>query len=244
MTRRITKMFNYLAFSAVFLLALMVSSIHAQSGTGSISGSVVDQAGGVVPGATVTISNPNTGFSRTVTTGSNGRYSFVAIPPAKYRVEIQASGFKKVVNSNALAAVDSTTDISVTLEPGDVSAVVDVTGGSIESIVNTQDAAVGNNFVSQQIIELPTDLRRVNDLLALQPGVTRDGYVAGGRSDQANITLDGVDINDQQTGGRSGSGDISQGSALRSTTESVEEFRITTLGANANQGRSSGAQIS
>jgi hypothetical protein len=84
----------------------------------------------------------------------------------------------------------------------------------------------------------------VNDLLSLQPGVTRDGYVAGGRSDQANITLDGVDINDQQTGGRSGSFDITQDSALRATTESVEEFRITTIGSNANQGRSSGAQIS
>ncbi|HLA96616.1 MAG TPA: TonB-dependent receptor, partial [Pyrinomonadaceae bacterium] len=67
---------------------------------------------------------------------------------------------------------------------------------------------------------------------------------AGGRSDQANITLDGVDINDQQTGGRSQGMDATQESALRITTESIEEFRITTTGANANQGRSSGAQIS
>jgi hypothetical protein len=83
-----------------------------------------------------------------------------------------------------------------------VSAVVDVTANTIDSVVNTQDAALGNNFVPRQISELPTDLRRVADLLTLQPGVTREGYVAGGRSDQANILLDGIDINDQQNGGR------------------------------------------
>ncbi len=98
--------------------------------------------------------------------------------------------------------VDNPIEVNVPLELGDVSAVVDVTSSNIESIVNTQDASIGNNFVPQQITQLPTNLRRVNDLLTLQPGVTREGYVAGSRSDQANITLDGIDINDQQTGGR------------------------------------------
>ncbi|MEO8073883.1 MAG: TonB-dependent receptor, partial [Acidobacteriota bacterium] len=98
--------------------------------------------------------------------------------------------------------------------------------------------------VPQQITQLPTDLRNVADLLTLQPGVTREGYVAGSRSDQSNITLDGVDINDQQTGGRTDQFQTSQGTVLRLTTEAVEEFRITTTNANANQGRSSGAQIS
>ncbi|NNE99729.1 MAG: hypothetical protein HKN25_11980, partial [Pyrinomonadaceae bacterium] len=142
------------------------------------------------------------------------------------------------------ATVDGTTTLDFALEPGDVTAVVDVTSGNIESVVNTTDASIGNNFQPQQITQLPTNLRRVNDLLSLQPGVTREGYVAGGRSDQSNITLDGIDINDQQDGGRSTQFSTSQGSVLRATTESVEEFRITTTNANANQGRSSGAQIS
>ncbi|MFN0141714.1 MAG: carboxypeptidase regulatory-like domain-containing protein, partial [Pyrinomonadaceae bacterium] len=181
---------------------------------------------------------------RSTITNDNGRFTFVSLPPATYKLEVEAKGFKKLVNNSVQALVDLPIVLDLALEPGEVSVVVDVTGGSIESVVNTQDASVGNNFVPAQITELPTDLRRINDLLALQPGVTRDGYVAGGRSDQANITLDGVDINDQQTGGRAGGGDLTQGSALRATTESIEEFRITTLGANANQGRSSGAQIS
>ncbi|MGB7202157.1 MAG: TonB-dependent receptor [Pyrinomonadaceae bacterium] len=240
MKRRFINAISFATLATVLCVGLAIG----QSGTSGVSGTVADQNGAIVPGAMVTLSNPATGFTRTATTGENGRYNFASLPPATYRIEVEAKGFKKLVNSNVQAPVSLPVVLDVTLEPGDVSVVVDVTSGGIESIVNTQDASVGNNFVPQQITELPTDLRRVNDLLALQPGVTRDGYVAGGRSDQANITLDGVDINDQQTGGRAGGGDIEQGSALRSTTESVEEFRITTTGANANQGRSSGAQIS
>ncbi|REJ79232.1 MAG: carboxypeptidase regulatory-like domain-containing protein [Acidobacteria bacterium] len=234
----------FLVLMAVFACAILVGSVSAQSGTSRINGNVTDQTGAAVPGATVTISNPNTGFRRTVTTDNGGNYSFPGIPPSTYRLEVEAANFKRSVANNVQALVDNATRFDFQLEPGEVTAVVDVTANTIESVVNTQDATIGNNFVPEQITQLPTDLRRVNDLLALQPGVTRDGYVAGGRSDQANITLDGVDINDQQTGGRTTQFDITQDSALRLTTEAVEEFRITTVNANANQGRSSGAQLS
>lgn len=235
---------GFRAFAVMFVFALLSVTAMSQTGTTRLSGTVRDNNNAVVPGATVKLSNPATGFERTTTTNTDGTYSFASIPPATYQLEVTASGFKKLINTGLVLAVDTNARFDTVLEAGDVSAIVNVTANSIESIVNTQDASIGNNINSEQITQLPTDLRRVNDLLSLQPGVTRDGYVAGGRSDQANITLDGVDINDQQTGGRSGGGDLSQGSALRATTESVEEFRITTLGANANQGRSSGAQIS
>ncbi len=237
-----TKIFTVLA--VLLFSAFLFSSANGQSGTTAIRGTISDQTGAAVPGATVKLINPATGFERTNTTGDDGSYNFPGILPATYRIEVEASNFKKLVNSNVQALVDLPIEVNLTLEPGSVTAVVDVTSNTIESVVNTQDATIGNNFVPEQITQLPTDLRRVNDLLALQPGVTRDGYVAGGRSDQTNVTLDGVDINDQQTGGRSESFDNTQDSVLRATTESVEEFRITTLGANANQGRSSGAQIS
>ncbi len=233
-----------MTLTVMLVSAFMVGTINAQSGIARVIGTVTDQTGAAVPGATVTISNPNTGFSRTVTTGDDGSYSFPGLAPATYRVEVTAPTFKTSVVREVSALVDSTFSLNVALEPGEVTAIVDVTSNTIEAVVNNQDATIGNNFVPEQITQLPTDLRRINDLLSLQPGVTRDGYVAGGRSDQANITLDGIDINDQQTGGRSGGGTISQGSALRITAEAIEEFRITTTGANANQGRSSGAQIS
>lgn len=241
--------FSCLRKAAVFFaIALMASAfltvnILAQAGTSGVRGTVVDQNGAAVPGATVTLSNPDTGFNRTTTTGDDGTYNFPGIQPATYRLEVTAANFKKLVNTNVRALVDSPLVLNVSLEAGDVSAVVDITSNTVESIVNTQDASLGNNFVPQQITQLPTDLRRVADLLSLQPGVTREGYVAGGRSDQANVLLDGVDINDQQNGGRTDQFQTSQDTVLRATAESVEEFRITTANANANLGRSSGAQI-
>lgn len=226
------------------VLMFMAGGAFAQAGTTGINGSITDQNGAAVPGATVTITNTETNFTRTVTTAEDGKYSFPGIPPATYRLEVTAPSFKKSINTNAKALVETPLEVNLALEPGDVSAVVDVTSNTIESVINTQDASLGNNFEPQQITQLPTDLRRVADLLTLQPGVTREGYVAGGRSDQANVLLDGVDINDQQNGGRTDQFQTSQDTVLRATAESVEEFRITTTNANANQGRSSGAQIS
>ena len=234
----------FLILTLVVFAAMSAGSIFSQSGTSTIKGSVTDQNDAAVPGATITITNPGTGFSRTTTTDDNGNYQFPGMPPATYSLSVEAGNFKKSVNNNVQALVDSAATINFALEPGDVSAVVDVTSDTIESVVNTQDATIGNNFVPQQVTQLPTDLRRVTDLLTLQPGVTRAGYSAGARSDQTNVTLDGVDINDQQTGGRTDQFDLSQNTALRLTTEAVSEFRITTTNANANQGRSSGAQIS
>ena len=230
--------------SLCVLATIFSLNVMSQSGTTGVSGTVTDQNGAAVPGATVTLINPETSFTRTVTTGDDGKYSFPGIPPATYRIEITAASFKKLINSNVKALVDTPIEVNLALQPGDVSAVVDVTADSIESVINTQDASLGNNFEPRQITQLPTDLRRVADLLNLQPGVTREGYVAGGRSDQANVLLDGVDINDQQNGGRTEQFQTSQDTVLRATAESVEEFRITTTNANANQGRSSGAQIS
>jgi hypothetical protein len=229
---------------ALFVIAICTVASLAQAGTSGVSGTIRDTNGAVVAGATLKITNVGTSAERTTVSDGNGVYTFPGLLPALYRLEVTATGFKKLVNTEIRLTVDSPITFNPTLEAGDVSATVNVTTSSIESVVNTQDASVGNNFLPEQISQLPTDLRRVNNLLALQPGVTREGYVAGGRSDQANITLDGVDINDQQTGGRTGGLDTDQNSALRATTESVEEFRITTVGSNANQGRSSGAQIS
>ena len=237
-----TKVFVF--FAALFFMVCFNANLFAQAGTSSITGTVTDVNGAAIPGATVTISDADTGFTRSVITGDDGKYSFPGIAPATYRLEVRASNFKKAVNTNAKALVETPLVLNIPLEPGDVSAVVDVTTNTIESVINTQDASLGNNFEPQQISGLPTDLRRVADLLTLQPGVTREGYVAGGRSDQANVLLDGVDINDQQNGGRTGQFQTSQDTVLRATAESVEEFRITTTNANANQGRSSGAQIS
>ena len=114
--------------------------------------------------------------------------------------------------------------------------------------LNDTDATIGNALNNATIAALPSEGRNVPDLLSVQPGVlylgrgadkqsdSRTGSVAGARSDQTNVTLDGLDDNDQTQG-------YAFTGVLRSTLDSVEEFRVTTTNANADEGRSSGGQV-
>jgi hypothetical protein len=243
----------------VLVIILFVSStaVWGQFGASTIRGTITDQSGAVVPGATITITNLQTNLARSQTTSSTGSYSFDLIPPGDYKVEIEAKGFRKSVVPRVHALVGEVTDVSQKLQVGEVSTTVEVEAGSGAVQVNTEDATLGNTIVHSQITELPLEARNVLDLLTLQAGVTRDGYVAGARSDQSNVTLDGVDINDAQSNQLllTGSAQNIQnpqnpvsvsgigGSVLRLNAEAIEEFRVNTVNANANEGRSSAAQI-
>ncbi len=221
----------------VLFMALLSGLTVAQSGTTSVGGTIFDQRGKVVLGAIVTLADSERGFIRTATTNTNGTFSFPTLQPGIYRMEIEMSGFKKLIRSDIRALVDTPLEIPVVLEVGNINETVSVQSGTVEALLNTQDATIGNSFNSVQVTQLPTEARDVINLLTLQPGVTRFGYVAGGRSDQANITLDGVDINNAQTNNIFSP-------VLRLNAEAIEEFRLTTTNPNASQGRSSGAQIS
>jgi hypothetical protein len=223
------------------LLLLGCHNVLAQTGTSSVRGTILDPQGGAVAGATVTLTNAEKNFTRSQVTNEEGVYAFNAVPPGKYRIEAEATGFKKVAISDIQALVDTPTDVSVKLEVGNVNEVVTITSGT-EAPLNTSDATIGNTFESRRIEQLPLNARNVVGLLSLQPGVTRSGYVNGGRSDQANITLDGVDNNEQQRG-LDVVTDQAFASVLRTTPDSLQEFRVTTTNANADQGRSSGAQV-
>jgi len=225
-----------LLLAASFVLALLATASLAQTGSSSVRGSVQDPQGNVVVGATVTLSNPETNFTRTATTGDSGQFTFESISPGTYRLEVEAKGFKKAILNDLRALVSKPTEVTVPLEVGAVTESVSVTAGANESIINTQDASLGNNFVAQQITQLPLNARNVANLLSLQPGVTPSGYVTGGRSDQSNMTLDGIDVNEQQTG-------EAFTPILRVSPDTVEEFRVTTTNPNASEGRSSGAQV-
>jgi hypothetical protein len=224
--------------SPVLLMILLLSGtfVWGQLGTSTIRGTISDSSGAALPGATVTITNLQTNLSRTLTTGSAGTYSFESIPPGDYKLEVEAKGFRKSVVNRVQAQVGSIAEVSQSLKVGAISETVVVETSASEVQVNTQDATLGNNIENRQILELPLNSRNVIDLLTLQPGVTQAGYVAGARSDQSNLTLDGVDINDAQ------SNDIN-GPVLRLNAEAISEFRVETINSNANEGRSAGAQI-
>lgn len=241
-------------WSTLVVLSFFAVAVLAQQGTSTVRGTVTDPQGNVVTGATVTLTSVGTGATRTATTTDAGVYAFEFIAIGDYRLEVEAAGFKKkaVTDIHALIAKASTVD--VVLEIGSVTEVVTVAAGA-DVIVNREDGTLGNNFVTRQITQLPLEGRNVTNLLSLQPAATRDGFVAGARADQSNITLDGVDINEaetnQTTNPNTDPADSTnalnlvpdRSTVLRLNAEAVEEFRVTTTNANANQGRSGGAQV-
>ena len=240
------------------VLVLSASCLWAQTGTSGISGTVIDPQGKTVPGAKVTITNNATNATRSMKTTQMGGYVFDLISPGDYRLEVEAQGFKRAVLDNVSAFIGKETSADVHLEVGEVSQTVEVTMGGQDVVINTQDASIGSVMESLQILQLPLEARNLVDLLSLQPGATREGYVTGSRADQSNVTLDGVDINNAQTGNAeiprttnnlmigqldTDRGNITTGPVLRLNAEAVEEFRVTTANGNANEGRSSGAQV-
>ncbi|HTW30130.1 MAG TPA: carboxypeptidase-like regulatory domain-containing protein [Candidatus Sulfotelmatobacter sp.] len=235
---------------AVWFVAFLALTTAAfpQSATTSLHGTISDAKGAVVPGATVTLNNPATGFSRSAKSDDQGTYQFLELPPAAYGMTVNAPGFATTKRENVVLQVSSPATVNFSLQVAGGSVVVDVTGEA--PMVNTTDATLGNNFNSRQLTDLPSEGRDPVAILSLQPGVTyigktttaqqdydsRGGAVNGARSDQTNITLDGLDDNDQLEG-------YAFQGAMRATLDSLQEFRVTTGNYDAGSGRSSGAQV-
>jgi len=218
----------------VLMLAAVVQGL-ALAQTSQLQGVLKDPQDKVVPGAEITLTSKSTSAERTTVTDDSGNYQFAQVSPGQYQVRAELAGFKTVVVDDLRLLVD--TPMTLDLKFSSVGEVSETVVVSAERMLNKTDATVGNQFNELQIMQLPIESRNVVDLLKLQPGVTKEGYVAGARSDQSNLTLDGIDVNEQQTG-------EAFESVVRVTPDSVQEFRVTTINANANQGRSSGAQVS
>ncbi len=226
--------------------------IFAQTATTSLHGTVIDPKGALVQEATVTLDNAATGYSRTTKSGGDGVYQFLAVPPATYRLTVTAPGFATLKQDNVILQVSQPATLDITMKVAAVSEVIEVSGAA--PMVNTTDASQGNVFNSTQLTYLPTEGLDPVAILSLQAGVTflgntnqdntkpnqtedsRAGAVAGARSDQTNVTVDGLDNNDQLQG-------YAFQGALKIPLDSLQEFRVTTSNSNADAGRSSGAQV-
>ena len=233
------------AFFLLFVLAIIPG--FAQNANTSLRGSVKDPTGAVIPGAKINLVDSATGLSFSAESTASGEYQFVQIPPAKYSITITAAGFGAQTKIAELL-VNQPATINFALSVTTTQEVLNVTAEA--QTLNTADASLGNSVNNAMIQALPSETRNIPDILSLQPGViylpppsnpamqdSRSGAVNGGRSDQGNITVDGVDDNDQVNG-------FAFTGVLRQTQDSIEEFRVTTGNSNADAGRSSGAQVS
>jgi hypothetical protein len=227
-------------------LILLPCFAPAQTALTSLNGTVFDPQGAVIGQATVVISLPDIGLSKERTSDSSGLYSFEQIPPGRYTITVTAAGFGTLTQSAELL-VNQPTTVNFKMS---VTATTSVQVDTAAPALNTTDSTIGTPFDSLQIQTLPFEGNNVLDLLSLQAGVlflgdqstaqedtdSRSGAVNGARSDQSNITLDGVDNNAQTLG-------LPFQGALRPTRDSVEEFRVVTTNSSADSGRSSGAQV-
>jgi hypothetical protein len=221
-----------------FLLVLTLGavSLSAQQFS-SVSGTVSDNSGAAISGVTVTLENSGIGVHAATTSDDRGYYQFLRLSPTDgYQLTFKKDGFKTVVLNQLRFGVSSAETHNATLEVGSFSQTIEVKEVS-EATLNTTDATIGNVIDSREVTDLPIQARlNPAGLMALQPGVNDQGSVTGARTDQGNITLDGIDVNDQETG-----------QAFVSTTpisvDSVQEIRTITAGETADYGRSSGGMI-
>jgi hypothetical protein len=232
----------------LFMVLLSVTCVWAQTGTTSLHGVVTDKTGAALVGAKVILSSPSSGLHRESETGSAGEYDFIALPPGTYGLVVQMSNFRKYEQANLELLVNTPATVNVKLEIGTAVQTVEVSAQAVT--LNTTDASLGVAFDENQVKQLPLEAGNIPELLSLQAGVaytgnrpdmnrdndTRSGAVNGARSDQSNITLDGVDVNSDTKG-------YAFTSVLPITQDSVQEFRVTTTNYNADEGRSSGAQV-
>jgi hypothetical protein len=234
-------------FTAGAIVLFLSTLSWGQAATTSLRGTVSDPQGAVLAGTSVSLSNSSTGFSQSTKTDDHGIYQFLQLPPATYSLTVSMPGFATQKQENLQLLVNLPSSVNVAMHIRAEATTVEVQAESAQ--VNTENATLGNAFGASQIAALPFEGRDPAQILSLQPGVTfvgtnvdqkfdsRGGAVNGARSDQTNIVLDGIDNNDQTKG-------FAFQGALRSTLDSLQEFRVTTSNANADEGRSSGAQVS
>src|SRR6266446_6520822 len=213
----------------------------------SLRGTITDPSGSTVAGAKVVLANSESKTERTATTAEQGGYQFLFVPPGTYSLTVTATGFRPYKLDAVQLLVNTPATLNAQLKVGAAGEVVEVT--SEAPALNLVDASLGNSFNETQVQDIPLEGRNVPDLLSLQAGVaytgnrigdkdqdTRNGAVNGARSDQSNVTLDNVDVNDQSNG-------YAFTSVLPVTQDSVQEFRVTTTNYGADQGEGSGAQV-
>jgi len=230
----------------VLFLLVGSFSIEAQEFSG-VKGVVVDKSSAAIAGVEVTLDNEKTGFHFKTTTNDQGEYQFLRVPPGPgYALTFTKDGFTKFEISDVYLGVSSTSTRNATLEIGVVTQSVEVKATG-EQTIDTTDATIGNLFGNDLVHSLPIEIRESPAaLLGLQPGVVlagsndpsgnREGAVTGARADQGNITLDGIDVNDQATG-------QAFATVGNAPIDAIQEFRGITAGITADMGRSSGAQI-
>lgn len=236
---------NYLPkiFLVLTILAMSSLPVFGQFSTvGSITGTVKDPHGAVVPNATITVKNNATGLERTTTSSENGIFTVAQLPTGTYRVTIgAASGFKKAEVTGVKVDVGSPTAVNVSLEIGASQETVIIVGGG--EVLQTQTANIGNTITGRQITELPFTSRDALDLVLALPGTQtparpRSSTINGLPRGSLTITLDGLP--DQAEDAKSGDGFFT---FVRPRIDAIEEVTLSSAVPGAESSGDGAVQI-
>ena len=223
----------------------------AQVNTATITGTVRDESGAVLPGAAVTVQNQDTGISRTLTSNETGRYTAPALGLGNYQVNVQLPGFQNQVRSGIVLTVGREAVVDFTLAVGAVTQTVEVKGEA--PLVELTNATMGGLVDDRTIREMPLNSRSWDTLAYTVPGVVKytsagGGFnsgsgankfsVAGSRSYSNSFLLDGTDVNDSSNSTPGGAAGTNLG------VDAIKEFKIVAATFSAEYGRASGAVVS
>jgi hypothetical protein len=231
----------------IVVMSALAVSVAAQQQLGAIQGTITDQTHAVLPGATVTVTNADTGVSRTTTTNETGVYRMPSLDLGRYRVKAELQGFRSSTQTDLTLSVGATLGVNFTLNTGTVEETIQVT--AVAPDIQTEKADVSAVVEQKKIVDLPLVGRNVLSLAALQPGIngipnTNDflvaeqglGLTANGVRDSANnASIDGASINNGPWGGTM---------ILVPNVEAVQEFQVIANNPSAEYGRNSGAMVS
>lgn len=221
-------------FSAVTAVFVCACLVFGQANTASIRGVVTDPSGGVIPEATVTLTNTGTGVKASIKTNSAGEYLFEFLPAGSYRVEAQASGFKTFVRDGIVLDLARQLRIDVPLETGQVSQTIDVTGQA--PLVETENGALGTAIQNQMLTQLPNLSRNPQSYQLLAPGVvnTSNGPVTNGGLVRIDpYYIDGLDSSNH----------VWSGTPVNPNPDVIQEFKTLSNSYSAEYGETSGATM-
>ncbi len=229
---------------SVMALLLVPSGADGQT-QATLVGSVTDQTGGAIPGATITVTNLGTGIERQVESNEAGQYRVFPLNPGPYSVQAESAGFKTQVRSDVVLQVADVLEVAFLMELGEVTETIEVTGAA--PIMQTQEASVAGVVKEADLQRLPVNQRNFTRLILLQPGTssrrrsqsrgtgesgTQLFSVNGGRPQDNNYVLDGIDSNMQ----------MMNSPGISPPMDAIQEFKVAT-NTSAEFARSAGANV-
>jgi hypothetical protein len=234
--------------AALVVFFLAAAPLRAQVDTGTVLGTVTDASGAPISGATVTLTNEGTNAALSTTTSSDGGYKFTPVKIGEYKLTASYQGFQTTTQRNITVNVGADVVIDISLKPGQVSEIVEVT--STTPVLETQNASVGQVVDSRNVDNLPLNGRNFTFLAQLAAGVnspqadTRGNAATGAfaanglRPAQNNYLLDGIDNNSDTVDFLNGTNFV-----VLPPVDAIQEFKVQTSDFSAEFGRSGAAVL-